>query len=214
MLLCVALGLALIDWLAIAKKWIALGYLTRPGVILVLLVWFSQAGGFNGWLAWFAVGLVFSLAGDILLMIPGERFYAGLASFLVAHLAYLIGFNATLPPLNVPALILAALVAITGIQIYVRLAATGISKLPVLVYGCGLCLMLLSALMSMVRTEWLYGPALLVSSGALMLFTSDTLLAWDRLVASLPNDKFWMRITYQVGQFLLIMGVAFQSLYH
>jgi uncharacterized membrane protein YhhN len=65
----------------------------------------------------------------------------------------------------------------------------------------------------MVRTEWLYGPALLVSSGALMLFTSDTLLAWDRLVASLPNGKLWMRITYQMGQILLIMGVVFQSLY-
>ncbi len=207
-------SLALIDWLAIAKKWIALGYLTRPGVILVLLAWFSQAGGFNGWLVWFAVGLVFSLAGDILLMIPGERFYAGLASFLIAHLAYLIGFNATLPPLNVPLLILAVLVAITGMQIYVRLAATGISKLPVLVYGCILCLMLLSALVSMVRAEWLYGPAILVSSGALMLFTSNALLAWSRFVASLPNDKLWVRITYQMGQILLIMGVVFQFPYH
>jgi uncharacterized membrane protein YhhN len=213
MLLCAALALALIDWLAIAKKWITLGYFTRPGVILALLAWFSQVGGFNGWLAWFAVGLVFSLAGDILLKIPGERFHAGLASFLVAHLAYLIGFNATLPPLNAPFLILAILVAITGIQIYMRLAARGISRLHVLVYGCVLCLMLLSALISMVRTEWLYGPALLVSSGALMLFTSDTLLAWDRLVASLPNGKLWMRITYQMGQILLIMGVVFQSLY-
>jgi uncharacterized membrane protein YhhN len=34
-------------------------------------------------------GLVFSLAGDVLLMLPSNRFLAGLLSFLAAHVCYL-----------------------------------------------------------------------------------------------------------------------------
>ena len=37
-------------------------------------------------------GLVASLAGDVFLMLPGDRFIAGLASFLVAHLLYIAAF--------------------------------------------------------------------------------------------------------------------------
>src|SRR5512147_2406717 len=40
------------------------------------------------------VGLVFSLAGDVFLMLPRDRFLAGLASFLAAHLAYIAAFGA------------------------------------------------------------------------------------------------------------------------
>ena len=42
--------------------------------------------------AWFVAALVFSLAGDVLLMLPREQFVAGLSAFLVAHLCYIVGF--------------------------------------------------------------------------------------------------------------------------
>jgi uncharacterized membrane protein YhhN len=40
-----------------------------------------------------AAGLAFSLAGDVLLMLPRDRFVAGLAAFLVAHLLYIAAFT-------------------------------------------------------------------------------------------------------------------------
>src|ERR1051326_4093195 len=39
-------------------------------------------------------GLVCSLAGDVFLMLPRERFVAGLACFLVAHVCYIASFTA------------------------------------------------------------------------------------------------------------------------
>jgi hypothetical protein len=39
-----------------------------------------------------ALGLIFSLAGDIFLMLPTDRFREGLASFLAAHVCYIAAF--------------------------------------------------------------------------------------------------------------------------
>src|SRR6059058_5243145 len=41
---------------------------------------------------WFVAALVLSLAGDVFLMLPGDRFVPGLASFLLAHVLYAVGF--------------------------------------------------------------------------------------------------------------------------
>jgi uncharacterized membrane protein YhhN len=38
-------------------------------------------------------GLVCSLAGDVFLMLPSDRFVAGLVSFLIAHLFYITAFT-------------------------------------------------------------------------------------------------------------------------
>ncbi|HVG31899.1 MAG TPA: lysoplasmalogenase, partial [Pyrinomonadaceae bacterium] len=38
-------------------------------------------------------GLLFSLAGDIFLMLPTDKFIAGLVSFLLAHLCYIAAFT-------------------------------------------------------------------------------------------------------------------------
>jgi len=37
-------------------------------------------------------GLIFSLMGDIFLMLPSDRFTSGLFSFLIAHIAYMAAF--------------------------------------------------------------------------------------------------------------------------
>mgnify|MGYP001103435743 CR=1 FL=1 len=44
-----------------------------------------------------AAGLVLSTAGDVFLMLPRDRFVAGLASFLLAHLCYLRAFSIEVP---------------------------------------------------------------------------------------------------------------------
>ena len=43
---------------------------------------------------WFVVALVMSLAGDVFLMLPGDLFVPGLGSFLLAHVAYVVGMVA------------------------------------------------------------------------------------------------------------------------
>lgn len=220
--LILALIIALVDWFAVAKKWKRLEYIAKPGVMLALLAWIWQVnrvyGGFQPPMLWFAAGIVFSMAGDIFLMLPREQFIAGLVSFLLAHIAYLIGFNTTPPPLNPASLVLFILVALTGLQLFRRISAglkaSGKSSLqiPVLVYAVAISLMLLSALITLLKPDWQTPEAILVSVGALLFFLSDTFLAWNKFIAPLPYGKLRVIITYHLGQILLILGAGLHFL--
>jgi len=217
-LIGLALVVALLDWLAVAKKWKTLEYIAKPGVMVVLLIWLASVGGFQGYLIPFGLGLLFSMAGDIFLMLPKERFVAGLVSFLLAHVAYIIGFNDTFPPMNLVTLVVAALVALVAFRLYTRIAggltASGNDKLkiPVLVYSIVISIMLLSALLTLIKPEWTAISALLAAFGALLFFLSDSCLAWNKFVQPLPNGRLIVIITYHVGQILIITGAALHFL--
>jgi len=212
----IALAVAALDWIAVAKQQKILGYFTKPGVMVVLLVWLWQAGGFSGGLIWFTIGVLFSMAGDIFLMLPKERFIAGLISFMLAHIAYLVGFSTQAPPLNAASIVLAFLVSMVGIQVYRRIAQ-GLDKaeknklkIPVLAYSAIISLMLLSALVTLVRgdEQWSAGAALAASSGALLFYLSDTLLAWNKFVTPISHGRLRVRITYHLGQALIVLGAV------
>jgi len=213
-LLGVALIVAILDWVAVSQKIKLLEYFVKPAVMLVLLLWLWQASAYQGTLAWFALGLAFSLTGDIFLMLPREQFIPGLIAFLFAHIAYLVGLNPTEPPFNTVALILAVLVGLTALQIFRAIArglvSSGQQKLiqPVFAYSSVISLMLLSALLTLVRPEWQAGPALLVSFGALLFFFSDTILAWNKFITPLRHGRLVTMTTYHVGQTLLVLGAV------
>ncbi len=217
-LIWLALIIAVVDWAAVQLRNKPVEYIAKPGVMIVLLVWLWQVSSLQGPLFWFGLGLFFSMAGDISLMLPREQFILGLVAFLLAHLAYLVGFNQSLPPINLVSLLLMLLVGITAQQLYRRLAgglrASGHSqlKIPVLAYSIVISLMLVSALFTLVRPTWAEGPALLASSGALLFFLSDSFLGWNKFVAPLPYGKLRVIVTYHLGQILIVLGAALHFL--
>jgi uncharacterized membrane protein YhhN len=71
------------DWVATGFNWKLVRYITKPATLLILILWFVQIGGLEGRLLWFGLGLVFSLAGDIFLMLPSRFFIGGLIAFLL-----------------------------------------------------------------------------------------------------------------------------------
>jgi uncharacterized membrane protein YhhN len=93
--------------------------------MISLLAWLFFYAGFDDALLYFALGIIFSLGGDILLMLPNmdRWFLPGLVFFLVAHIFYTVGFNFVVPPLNVFGIFLAISIALFVAQIYKRLAA-------------------------------------------------------------------------------------------
>jgi uncharacterized membrane protein YhhN len=205
---------AIFDWVAVAKKWKPLEYIVKPSVIVALLAWLWSIGGFYGHPLWFVIGLVFSLIGDIFLMLPTKLFSAGLIAFLLAHVAYLIGFNDSLPPLNLVSMILATMVGITAFHVGREILSSLTSsryhrlRLPVIIYILTISLMLLSAVVTLVRPEWSVGSSLLVSAGAILFAISDTILAWNKFVAPLKREKLAVIISYHIGQISIILGVG------
>lgn len=217
-LLLLPLGVAIVDWFAVAQENKRLEFFAKPAVMVVLLIWLALSGGLGGGLLPFGVGLLFSLAGDVFLMLPQERFIAGLVSFLLAHLAYLVGFNQELPPLNLASLLLFLVVAFIAVLLYRRIAA-GLEKSgnqslkgPVLAYSIVIGLMLLSALLTLTKDGWQPLPAITASLGAALFFLSDTFLAWNKFVARLPFGRLRVIINYHLGQILIVLGAALHFL--
>lgn len=209
------LGCMVLDWAAVARGWYRFKYVTKPLALLALIGWFSWAGGWNTpQLIWFGIALVASLAGDVFLMVPRNLFMGGLVAFWVAHLAFIVGFNPTLPPFTwVSGVLALGVIYNAGEQFRdLRPAVRSHSRSKclnwgVVVYGVTITLMLLSALYTLLRPEWKLFPAALVALGGLLFYLSDSMLAIDRFVNPIRNGRLWVRITYHLGQMGLIVGV-------
>jgi uncharacterized membrane protein YhhN len=151
-------------------------------------------------------------------MRPRERFIAGLVSFLLAHVAYIIGINQIPPALNLPAIIIAVMVALVWFRHYRIIAASLVSsgqshlQIPVLIYSLVISTMLLSALLTLTGEAWATAPALFLSTGALLFFISDTLLAWNKFVRPLRYGPLAVIITYHLGQIMIALGAVGQFL--
>jgi len=214
----IVLAVAVVDWIAVAKGWKQVEYVAKPWTMAALFLVLALVGRFSSLpLIFFGLGILFSLAGDVFLMFSDRWFIPGLVSFLLAHVAYIAGFNLPLPVVSPTwALIVALVLAFSAARllrpIVAGLAAKGQRKLigPVVVYGVVITLMLLSAMLTLFRPEWKAPPAALVSIGAMLFFYSDAILAWIKFVAPIKNGRMMNMITYHLGQIALIAGVLIQ----
>ncbi len=209
---------AALEWLAIVKGWRRLEYFAKPGVMLFLFIWLASVGGLRGSLLWFAAGILLSLAGDIFLMLANERrwFLFGLGAFLLAHIAYIIGLNSPPPPFSGMTFGVALMVLLSALPLVRRVLQSLVQRHlrrlvePVRAYATVISLTLFSALMTLFRTDWQSMPAYLVSIGALLLITSDLLLAWNKFVNPIRRGRLLLMITYHLGQIALIAGAIGQ----
>ena len=73
--LILALVFAALEALALRRGWDKLEYVAKPAVMVCLFVWLYCSTGLQGLTIWFGLGLLFSLAGDVLLMISLDRMF-------------------------------------------------------------------------------------------------------------------------------------------
>jgi len=212
----IAIGVAILNWVAVYKSWKTLIYITKPATMLVLIAWMLFEVGISGPLIFFTLGLLFSMIGDICLMLPREQFIGGLVAFLLGHVCYIIGFNFDPLPITVVTIAIAVGVALVAMAVIRPLRAGLLAKgqkaflLPVQGYAVVISLMLFSALVTLVKPEWDTVPAVLASLGAVSFFLSDTLLAWSKFVTPISKGSLKVMITYHVGQILIALGAATQ----
>ena len=216
-LLIATLIFAGLEALALQKNLPRLEYISKPAVMVTLFLWLWTSVGLQGALMWFGLGVLFSLVGDVLLMISLDRFFlAGLVAFFFAHAAYIIGFNTPIPEFSAWSILLAVIIGINGVRVMRRilapLAAQGQShlRIPLLMYGTVISIMLLSAMMKLTDTSWNALAALLVGLGAFLFYMSDVILAWMKFVAPVQHGRIYNMLSYHLGQIALIAGVVLQ----
>jgi uncharacterized membrane protein YhhN len=212
-----ALIFALLEAIAVSKNLGQLEYIAKPGVMFSLFLWLYTTTGLQGNTFWFGLGVLFSLAGDVLLMISLDRlFLPGLAAFLLAHISYITGFRAELMTANIWSLILLVFIAINVSRLLRRIVgsmrARGENRLilPVIVYGIVISIVLYAAMSTTSNLAWTPLAAFLVSAGALLFAASDVILAWMKFVTPLKNGRIWNMALYHLGQIGLIAGVISQ----
>jgi len=215
--LLAAFVFAALEALALWKNSPRLEVIAKPAVMIALFLWLWTSAGINGALLWFGLGILFSLVGDVLLMISLDRlFMAGLIAFLLAHVAYIIGFNTPLPGISAWGLLLVVMIGISGTRIIRRIVAPLHSqgqaglRIPILIYALVISLMLLSAMLKLTDTSWHAGAALLVALGAFLFYLSDIILAWMKFIAPIQNGRIYNILAYHLGQIALIAGVVMQ----
>jgi alkenylglycerophosphocholine/alkenylglycerophosphoethanolamine hydrolase len=206
--------LALVDWSALWVKRPQINFLSKPAVLIALILWFTSQGGWDQAPVWFGLALVFSLFGDIFLLLPDRFFIFGLGAFLLAHVSYVIGFSPESPAATFPFMVLGFLVLLVGSILYntVRRAIESNPvhaklKNPVLIYSIALSMMFFSAALTLAEPEWITPSAVLAAVGGMLFFSSDSLLSYNRFVRAVPNGQLLVRIMYHLGQIALTAGV-------
>jgi uncharacterized membrane protein YhhN len=216
-LIILAFIFAALESLALWKGWGKLEFVAKPAVMICLFIWLFVTVGLQGALLWFGIGLLFSLAGDIALLFIDRFFTLGLVAFLLAHIAYLVGFNTPIPQTTSAwSFILAIVIGLGSVRVLRRIAGSMRAKgqtrlvIPVLIYGTVITLMLLAAMVTLFRLDWNATAAVLVSLGAALFYFSDIVLAWNRFVAPIKNGRMLNIGMYHLAQIAIVVGVAMQ----
>jgi uncharacterized membrane protein YhhN len=197
-LLAVITASGLIDLLAIARGWTRARYLWKPGtmvLVIALAAWGADFGSVSD--RWLVAGLVLSLVGDVFLVLPSDRFLAGLVAFLAAHLCYIAAFVQQPDTQGAAA---AAVLLLFGIG-YFLLLRRGVVQSG----GRGLLAAVacyVAVILTMVWRAWMTGNPLWLL-GAVLFMISDSILAWNRFVRPSLAAELSVMATYYAAQTVL-----------
>jgi uncharacterized membrane protein YhhN len=182
-------------------------YLFKPLTTAVLLLLAALATSVHGprYQVAIVVGLACSLVGDVMLMLPRDRFVPGLAAFLLAHLAYLVAFASGVPVGTAPVLILPLLA--TG-TLLLRLLWPGLGRFrgPVLAYTVAILLMVWQA-WGRNRVAPSEGASL-AAAGAALFMMSDAILALNRFRRPWSGAQIAIMTSYVAAQALIALSVS------
>ena len=213
-LVAAAMVVAVGDWVAVARGAKRAEYVLKPLVMVVLIAAAIalRPGNPTAVSGFTIVALALSLAGDVFLMLPRNLFVDGLASFLLAHVAYVGAFNPTAPPLGAT-LVGAAVVLAVGVPLFLRMVrgmrASGQDRLvvPVAIYLAAIGAMVVSAIATVARPDWDAWHTAFANAGAALFFASDSLIGWRRFVRPIRHGDLAVIVTYHLAQALLVLAL-------
>ncbi|MGQ9599303.1 MAG: lysoplasmalogenase [Anaerolineae bacterium] len=178
-------------------------------VIAVALLSFGVPGRQIAFTLGIALGLVLSLGGDVALIFRSNRtFLIGLVFFLLAHIVYSVVFT-VLNGFHRQDLISGAVLLALAIPIYLYLRP-GLGRLngPVIVYILVICFMVNRAISAFWSETFSQTQAWLMSTGALLFWLSDLMLAINRFRCPFRAESLSLFLYYG-GQLLIALSPSF-----
>jgi len=211
----VGIGLfSLINWVSAWQLRMIPYYITKPLVMLGLILFLVLSVPITPARLPFLLGLLFSLLGDIFLIPKGTRwFLAGMGAFSITQVMYIWGFNiskASLPVLvvGVAAFLASAFLIHLVVNRFSESSSVNKAILPFLKsYGALVLAMTISAMLCLARPAWSERAAVMAGIGGILFFLSDGMIGLDKLDRRLPKYRFWVIFTYHLAQFLIVGAV-------
>lgn len=183
--------------------------------LLALYVWQAGRSAAGKW--FILSGLIFSAAGDTLLLFEKDysfMFIAGLSCFLITHIFYIIYFLSSVKRKGSsllkkkPLIIMAVLVYLAGFT-YLLFPKLGGLKIPVSIYTVVIGSMLLASLNIYYKLP--IKSAFRFALGAFFFVISDSLLAFNKFFQPIPQAGLMIMLTYCLAQFLIAEGYIFAN---
>ena len=196
---------AAVDWVAVGGDRKPLEYVAKPAATVAFLALALAIEPVHGDVrTWFVVALVASLAGDVFLMVPGDRFTFGLGSFLVAQVLFAVGFSlhaGTFAEHLVGVAVVVGIAAPLCVRFVgaLRASARSVLVVPVVVYMVAIGAMTATAIASA------NGLAI---AGALLFMASDSLIAETRFVRERPWGRVAIMVTYHAALAGLVLSLV------
>ncbi|MEZ4615588.1 MAG: lysoplasmalogenase [Caldilineaceae bacterium] len=181
-------------------------YFAKPATtILILIVAFvASTPTTRAYQAAIVIGLLFAVVGDIMLMLPTDRFVAGLVSFLVTHLCYIIAFaTQTRWPVWSPWALFVPLYA--GVIYALLHRHLGALRVPVMVYMAAIVVMAWQGVTLADQQRMLWAHA--AGVGSILFVISDSVLALNRFRHPVAGAQLIVLSTYYVAQWLIAWSV-------
>jgi uncharacterized membrane protein YhhN len=154
---------------------------------------------------WFVIGLALCLAGDVALMLPTELFRTGLVSFLLGHLAFIVGF--ILRGVIAPAVVVAvgATVLVLCLTVGFRhLLPTVRSHAPELLAPVTAYITVIASM----GVASIWGQHWAAPLGAATFAVSDLTLADNKFVAARTWSPLAVMVTYHLALALLVVSLT------
>jgi uncharacterized membrane protein YhhN len=190
-----------------------LQFFSKPLIIPSLIGYFySQIQIISkGISRWVLIALLFSFAGDVLLMFDEKDsifFLLGLSSFLLAHIFYILFFHQVRVKEKIKSnhWLLVAVVVYYAALISLLSAHLGDMKIPVLVYGIVISFMFMLAMHMLFIKNISAGKWMMF--GALLFMISDSVLAINKFYQSFEGAGILIMLTYGLAQLFIVLGAV------
>ncbi len=170
--------------------------------IIGLSIWANIDKMFPLYGIFISTALFTSLAGDIFLVIDGEKFFLhGLISFFFSHIFYITAFlvfNSSIGIISVQVIVaLIVFCLLSGVFYCIFYKKLGKMKIPVLFY---ITIITIMASLS-IRVSWL------AFAGAISFIVSDMELAVNKFYKPIPHKSIYNSIFYFPAQFIFALSI-------
>lgn len=187
--------------------------LLKPLIIPILIFEVYQRskswGGDQPLFRWLYAALVLSWLGDVFLMFESENglfFILGLASFLLAHIGYIVSMTLTsdVPfssSIKSPRALYIILIAGYAV-VFLKTLYPGLGEMQVPVFLYAFVIMSMIAVAVMRSAP----GSRVVLAGAMLFVVSDSVLAYAKFMDAFTGSREFTMFTYMLAQLLLVQG--------